>query len=98
MGRSIKKQQIIRIDRLQEVCSDVDNAKSGYGYSAFRAKTKISNSSFYRVMYDGKDFGVDVLYKISMETGVSIDWLLGLSDVKYLKKGVSPINETSKPA
>jgi len=85
MSRKSKSQQMIRIDRLQELCKDLDNGNKGYGYAHFQEFVQIPHSALSRVIYEGADFSMETMVKISMVTGVSIDWLLGLSDIKYLK-------------
>lgn len=86
MSRKNKSQQMIRLDRLQELCKDFDHGKKGYGYAYFREFVAIPHSALSRVLYNNADFSLETMVKISNATGVSIDWLLGLSDIKYLDK------------
>lgn len=83
--RNTKRKQVIVLDRLNEICSDVDTADHGYGYACFRRLVGIGHSGLYRVLYKNSDFSIDIFYKIAKETGVSIDWLVGLSDQKYIE-------------
>lgn len=86
MGRFQKGKQQIKLERLQNLCADFISGNKGYGYGCFKRKVGLNDSTFSRVMYEGKDFSVELLVRISERTGVSVDWLLGLSDTKYLKR------------
>lgn len=84
MSRPVKRRQMMNLDRFQELCLEFDDGCKGYGYAGFKREVGISHSSIGKVLYNGCDFSIENLVTISKETGVSIDWLMGLSDVKYL--------------
>ena len=89
MAHRPKGEQVVRLDRLQELCMEClpeeGRESCGYGYVAFRKLVKVSNSAFYRVMYRGRDFSISTYYDICKKFGVSMDWLMGFTDVKYLE-------------
>lgn len=78
-----KYHQVIVLDRLKEVCRDINKGK-GYGYTTFINEIGMYRSTFTNVIYNGKDFSSETLYRIAETTNVSIDWLFGLSDRKYI--------------
>lgn len=81
-----KYHQVIVLDRLKEVCQDINPIKKGYGYNHFIEEIGICRSTFTNVIYNKKDFSSETLYRIAETTNVSLDWLFGLSDRKYINE------------
>lgn len=92
-GRKAKRHQLIRKDRLDELIEELyqitePKNKLGYGLQLFVRSIGISNSSFNRVYYqENGDFSIDLLVKICDYFDVSLDWLMGRSDVKKIARG-----------
>lgn len=92
-GRKVKRHQLIRKDRLDELIEELYQVtepknKLGYGLQLFTNKLGISHSSFNRVYYQKNgDFSIDMLIKICDYFGVSLDWLMGRSDFKKVMRG-----------
>ena len=57
---------------------------SNYGFTAIERATGIYHNTLYRALNGNGNLTVHTLIKISEYTGVSIDYLLGLDDRKFL--------------
>lgn len=80
-----KSKRYIRLDRIRELFVPPTNHKTkrGLGIYAFCDSIDYSYQAFEKVLYEGSEMSIETLVKISEVYGVTIDWLLGLSDKKY---------------
>lgn len=84
MARKPKAGQCVDLERFKQLCARYDTARKGYGYTSFRLRFNIPHSSMNRVIYEDKDFNAETYVKIAMQTGVSLDWMFGLSDNEHI--------------
>lgn len=78
----MKHEHIDGLDlRLQEAVLD-----SGLEAYQVAQQSRVSQSCFYGYLYHDITPTAATLMKISSVLGVSVDWLLGLSDEKYRRK------------
>lgn len=86
MSRNKKLFQYTNVDRMKEICSDYDTGNKGYGYASFCKKFNVPHSILARVIYKHADFSICYYYHIARMTGISIDWLLGLTNDKFISE------------
>lgn len=70
-------------DRLKEI-----RESAGYGKEEFALLLGISRTSLYRYeggnKKDAREIPIDVALAISKKFGISLDWMVGNTDIKYL--------------
>lgn len=86
MNRETKYYKVLRKDRLliliHDVCGNCPPNEAPIG--AFARLIKCSTSTIYRfVNEDYNELSAKLVYDIAKKTGVSVDWLYGLSDEMY---------------
>ena len=57
---------------------------SNYGFTAIERATGIYHNTLYRALNGNGNLTINTLIRISNYTGISIDYLLGLDDRKFL--------------
>lgn len=66
---------------------DLNFRGENFGFKSLERELGIYHNTLYRALNGTGNLTIHTLIKISDYTGVSIDYLLGLSDNKYLIRG-----------
>lgn len=74
--------------KLREVATDFSEGKKGrmYGIRNLSRMSDIDYPNLNRLINHGGNPSAYTLYRISKVTGVSVDWMLGLTDKKYRRE------------
>lgn len=93
MRKRSKDSKILHADRLYEVISERNKTPNkGYGIAQFVKDCDLPKTSIYRTLSNNtQDMNLLSLFKICKTTGVSADWLIGLSDDKMISNPTSEV-------
>lgn len=93
MRKRSKDSKILHADRLYEVISERNKTPNkGYGIAQFVKDCDLPKNAIYRTLSNNtQDMNLLSLFKICKTTGVSADWLIGLSDDKMISNPTSEV-------